>query len=260
MDGSRHGSSGCSTRRSGSGPVGKLAWMFVARPLHRLRDATRRRVHERARHLRPRQSRAAEPHHDRHLHGGWHRHHADRLRRDCSDGGSAVTRIYLVLGTVFGFILSRSGAADYDFIQGMFLFTNLQLYGIIGVAVLVGIPGIWLIKRRGRTLTGRPIEIELKPLHRGNIGGGVLVRHRVVARRHVPGPDSREHRRGQDLRGRGTGRSARRRGTVRNRCISDCRSPSPCRRSRSGRARGKRRRQILLRLAKDLDDLTAVGR
>ena len=47
-----------------------------------------------------------------------------------------MTLIYLVLGTVFGFILSRSGAADYDFIQGMFLFTNLQLYGIIGVAVL----------------------------------------------------------------------------------------------------------------------------
>jgi uncharacterized membrane protein YedE/YeeE len=82
--------------------------------------------------------------------------------------------LYVVLGTVFGFILSRSGAADYDFIQGMFLFTNLQLYGIMGTAVLVGVPGIWLIKRRGQTLLGRPIEIELKPLHRGNITGGVL--------------------------------------------------------------------------------------
>ena len=85
-----------------------------------------------------------------------------------------MTRVYLVLGTVFGFILSRSGAADYDFIQGMFLFTNLQLYGIMGVAVLIGVPGIWLIKRRARTLTGLPIAIGLKPLHRGNIGGGVL--------------------------------------------------------------------------------------
>jgi uncharacterized protein len=82
--------------------------------------------------------------------------------------------VYVVLGTIFGFILSRSGAADYDFIQGMFLFTNLQLYGIMGVAVLVGAPGIWLIKQRGRTLFGRKIEIELKPLHRGNITGGVL--------------------------------------------------------------------------------------
>jgi len=85
-----------------------------------------------------------------------------------------MTLLYLVLGTIFGFILSRSGAADYNFIQGMFLFTNLQLYGIMAVAVVLGAPGIWLIKRRGRTLLGRKIEIELKPLHRGNIAGGVL--------------------------------------------------------------------------------------
>lgn len=85
-----------------------------------------------------------------------------------------MTLLYVVLGTIFGFILSRSGAADYDFIQGMFLFTNLQLYGIIAVAILVGAPGIWLIKKRGRTLLGKKIEIELKALHRGNIAGGVL--------------------------------------------------------------------------------------
>jgi uncharacterized membrane protein YedE/YeeE len=85
-----------------------------------------------------------------------------------------VTVIYLVLGTVFGFILSRSGAADYGFIQGMFLFTELQLYGIIAVAVLVTAPGIWLIKQRGRTVLGRPVSIESKPLHGGNIAGGVL--------------------------------------------------------------------------------------
>ena len=82
--------------------------------------------------------------------------------------------LYLLLGTVFGFILSRSGAADYGFIQGMFLFTEFQLYGIIASAVIVTAPGIWLIKRRGRTASGRPVEIELKPLHRGNVVGGVL--------------------------------------------------------------------------------------
>ena len=35
--------------------------------------------------------------------------------------------VYLVLGTFFGFVLSRSGAADYDFIQGMFLLERFQL-------------------------------------------------------------------------------------------------------------------------------------
>ena len=82
--------------------------------------------------------------------------------------------LYLLLGTVFGFILSRSGAADYNYIQSMFLFTSFQLYGIIGTAVAITAPGIWLIKRYGRTLLGRPIAIELKPQHRGNVAGGLL--------------------------------------------------------------------------------------
>ncbi len=82
--------------------------------------------------------------------------------------------VYAILGALFGFVLSRSGAADYDFIQGMFLLTNFQLYGIIGVAVALTAPGILLIKRYGRTATGAPIVIELKPLHRGNLVGGVL--------------------------------------------------------------------------------------
>lgn len=85
-----------------------------------------------------------------------------------------MTLLYLILGVLFGFVLSRSGAADYNYIQAMFLFTNLQLYGIIGTAVAITAPGIWLIKRYGRTAFGRPIAIELKPQHRGNIVGGVL--------------------------------------------------------------------------------------
>jgi uncharacterized membrane protein YedE/YeeE len=85
-----------------------------------------------------------------------------------------MTLLYVMLGTAFGFVLSRSGAADYDYIQAMFLFQNFQLYGIIATAVALTAPGVWLIKRRGRTATGRRIEIELKPGHRGNIVGGLL--------------------------------------------------------------------------------------
>lgn len=82
--------------------------------------------------------------------------------------------LYVVLGTIFGFVLSRSGAADYDYIQGMFLFTRFQLYGIIGTAVVLTAPALWLIRRRGRTITGAPIRIDSKLLHRGNIVGGLL--------------------------------------------------------------------------------------
>lgn len=81
--------------------------------------------------------------------------------------------LYLVFGVVFGYALSRSGAADYDFIQGMFLFTNWQLYGIIGSAVVLTAPGLWLIKRRGRTAFGTRLAIERKALTRGNVVGGL---------------------------------------------------------------------------------------
>jgi uncharacterized membrane protein YedE/YeeE len=82
--------------------------------------------------------------------------------------------LYVLLGTVFGFTLSRSGAADYNYVQGMFLFEQFQLYGIMGTAVAFTAPGLWLLKRYGRTVAGRPLEIELKPLHRGNIVGGLV--------------------------------------------------------------------------------------
>jgi uncharacterized membrane protein YedE/YeeE len=86
----------------------------------------------------------------------------------------AMTVLYITLGTIFGFVLSRSGAADYDQIQSMFLFQSFQLYGILGTAVVVTSAGLWLLKRRGRTALGRPLKIELKPLHRGTVAGGLL--------------------------------------------------------------------------------------
>jgi hypothetical protein len=82
--------------------------------------------------------------------------------------------LYLLLGTAFGFVLSRSGAADYDYVQGMFLFQKFQLYGIIGTAVAVTAPGLWLLKRRGRTAFGEPLTVKPKPRHPGNVLGGVL--------------------------------------------------------------------------------------
>ena len=85
-----------------------------------------------------------------------------------------MTVLYAALGTAFGFLLSRSGAADYNYIQTMLMFESVQLYGIMATAVMLTAPGLWLIKRRGRTMAGAPIAIALKPLHRGNVVGGLL--------------------------------------------------------------------------------------
>src|SRR5262245_56400647 len=85
-----------------------------------------------------------------------------------------MTLLYVLLGVVFGFVLSRSGAADYNYIQSMFLFESFQLYGIIGTAVVLTAPGLWLVKRGGRTALGSRLSIEQKPSHRGTIAGGLL--------------------------------------------------------------------------------------
>jgi hypothetical protein len=80
----------------------------------------------------------------------------------------------LVFGLAFGFVLSRSGAADYNYIQRMFLLESFQLYGIIGTAVALTAPMVWLLKRRGRTLSGATVNVDTKPGHRGNVVGGLL--------------------------------------------------------------------------------------
>jgi uncharacterized membrane protein YedE/YeeE len=85
-----------------------------------------------------------------------------------------MTLVYVFFGIAFGFALSRSGATDYNFIQGMFLFTSFQLYGVLATAVAITGPGLWLLKRHGRTASGRPLDIQLKSPNPGNIVGGVL--------------------------------------------------------------------------------------
>lgn len=82
--------------------------------------------------------------------------------------------LYLVLGTVFGWVLSRSGAADYGYIQAMFRFQSFQLYGILGTAVAVTAPGLYLLRKRARTAFGKPLSIAPKPFNRGTIVGGAL--------------------------------------------------------------------------------------
>jgi uncharacterized membrane protein YedE/YeeE len=82
--------------------------------------------------------------------------------------------VYALFGSAFGFVLSRSGAADYDFVQGMFLLESFQLYGIIGTAVAVTAPGLWLLKRVGRSATGEALAVKPKPRHPGNVAGGLL--------------------------------------------------------------------------------------
>jgi uncharacterized membrane protein YedE/YeeE len=82
---------------------------------------------------------------------------------------------YLLLGTGFGFVLTKSEAISWFRIQEMFRFQSFHMYGMILSAILVGIVSVQLLKRfRVRTLSGEPIMIQPKTFHWGQVIGGVI--------------------------------------------------------------------------------------
>jgi len=69
---------------------------------------------------------------------------------------------YLVIGTFFGIIMFKSEAASWFRIYEMFQFGSFHMYGIIGSALVLGIIGVQIIKRKNiKPLDGS--EMSLKP-------------------------------------------------------------------------------------------------
>ena len=67
---------------------------------------------------------------------------------------------YLLVGFVFGIVLTKSEAVSWYRIYEMFQFQSFHMYGIIMVAIGTGVIGIQIIKRKEiKDIKGRPIEI-----------------------------------------------------------------------------------------------------
>jgi uncharacterized protein len=82
---------------------------------------------------------------------------------------------HIAFGALFGFILSRAGATDYDAISGMFRLTDLHLIGVIGVAVVVSAIGFFVARRvHAKALNGEPLALTKKPMTRGLAAGALL--------------------------------------------------------------------------------------
>lgn len=70
---------------------------------------------------------------------------------------------YLLAGTFFGFVLMKSEVVSWFRIQEMFRFDAFHMYGIIGLAIVVGMISIQLIKRLNATdIEGNAISIPPK--------------------------------------------------------------------------------------------------
>ena len=82
---------------------------------------------------------------------------------------------YLVLGTLFGIILTKSEVISWFRIQEMFRFQSFHMYGIIGSAIVVAMVSIQMLKRYGVTsLNGEPIAVPDKKFSHGTWIGGIL--------------------------------------------------------------------------------------
>lgn len=67
---------------------------------------------------------------------------------------------YLLVGFLFGIVLTKSEAVSWYRIYEMFQFQSFHMYGIIGVAVFTGLIGIQIIKRNHiKDIEGKPIAI-----------------------------------------------------------------------------------------------------
>ncbi len=70
---------------------------------------------------------------------------------------------FLIVGFVFGIVLTKSEAVSWYRIYEMFQFQSFHMYGIISVAIATGIIGIQFIKRNNiKALDGSAITIKDK--------------------------------------------------------------------------------------------------
>lgn len=84
---------------------------------------------------------------------------------------------FLIAGVLFGIVMAKSEAISWYRIQEMFRFQSFHMYGIIGVAVVLGVIGVYLIKRlKLRDYQGNPIVFHPKDRSypRYLIGGSIF--------------------------------------------------------------------------------------
>jgi uncharacterized protein len=82
---------------------------------------------------------------------------------------------YLVLGVVFGVILTKAEVISWFRIQEMFRFQSFHMYGVIGSAVVVGAILVFIIRRLSlKTVDGDTITLPAKRMDKGVVIGGTI--------------------------------------------------------------------------------------
>jgi len=81
---------------------------------------------------------------------------------------------FLLVGILFGIILTKSEVVSWYRIYEMFKLQSFHMYGVIGSAVIIGMLIMWLFKNQKiKTIQGKAVEVipKKKGLSRNLIGG-----------------------------------------------------------------------------------------
>lgn len=99
-----------------------------------------------------------------------------RASRTVSGKSTAGRLMFIGLGALFGFFLSRAGATTYDFYPKLFLFRDLQLLWVIVTAAGVGFVGNQIYKAlKAKTLISRQVaSYTRKPWKKGLVPGSLI--------------------------------------------------------------------------------------
>jgi hypothetical protein len=74
-------------------------------------------------------------------------------------------------GGLFGAVLAKNGAADFDTMERMFLFEDWHLFAVAAMSIASAALGLFLL-RRSPWFSG--VRTAGRPLQRGSVLGGVL--------------------------------------------------------------------------------------
>ena len=90
------------------------------------------------------------------------------MKRRADRAAARALMVYVVLGLLFGIVLTKSEVVSWFRIQEMFRFQSFHMYGIIGSAVVVAAIGLQVLKRTGvRAMNGERIAVPPKTLGAG---------------------------------------------------------------------------------------------
>lgn len=86
-----------------------------------------------------------------------------------------MNRVSFLIGLAFGFLLAATRVNDYNVIHRMLLLQELDVFLLMGSAVAVAAPLLWLLERqRWRTLLGGPLKLHRSPVERRHILGALV--------------------------------------------------------------------------------------